>query len=481
MSGASANAEAPEQRRRGRGSGATSPSSRDEADAVAPSAPGSTGQDEGLPSSPVPPSGPRSKGGSNDRQTPIADAAAAGGAGARVRKKRPRTSTGKKSPGITMLWTPEDHTEFVQAFRVCEMVYGKPTAASIRAELQNPGYSKKVATFTGQQIQSHLQRYRNNTIANPAMLADAAAKVEKRSRKRSKTAVASARKRSPKKAAAAPAPDPSASAAMGIAWPAGIGPYLQAKCHICQGSADDDLLLLCDGCDDGYHTYCLDPPLSIVPVGDWFCPTCVAKQFSDKHVCTEDCVVLEGNVIHCADNGAAFDALPTFPPHRFEARQRPDAVQIGPVLDPEQVLRQSGRELRNVLISHLAKPLSPTPERSELADFLSHLVAREHYHTSRLQRGTGQNAEAPDKPFRRLLEQNLDDARDALQSIGSQSDELLREPHTIQGAFPTLDPHSFLVQDVVASRFSSPVLLRGLTLTPNGIAVSATEAEFWLK
>jgi len=33
-------------------------------------------------------------------------------------------------------------------------------------------------------------------------------------------------------------------------------------------------MLLCDTCDRGYHTYCLRPPLSSVPVGDWFCPPC---------------------------------------------------------------------------------------------------------------------------------------------------------------------------------------------------------------
>lgn len=33
--------------------------------------------------------------------------------------------------------------------------------------------------------------------------------------------------------------------------------------------------MLCDGCDEGcYHTYCLDPPLSSVPEGAWFCPCC---------------------------------------------------------------------------------------------------------------------------------------------------------------------------------------------------------------
>lgn len=27
----------------------------------------------------------------------------------------------------------------------------------------------------------------------------------------------------------------------------------------------------------GYHTFCLNPPLSQVPKGDWRCPACVAE------------------------------------------------------------------------------------------------------------------------------------------------------------------------------------------------------------
>lgn len=39
-------------------------------------------------------------------------------------------------------------------------------------------------------------------------------------------------------------------------------------------------MLLCDGCDDSYHTFCLIPPLSEIPKGDWRCPKCVAEEVS---------------------------------------------------------------------------------------------------------------------------------------------------------------------------------------------------------
>ena len=32
--------------------------------------------------------------------------------------------------------------------------------------------------------------------------------------------------------------------------------------------------MLCDGCDEAYHTYCLTPHLTNIPDGDWFCVQC---------------------------------------------------------------------------------------------------------------------------------------------------------------------------------------------------------------
>ncbi|XP_078273179.1 lysine-specific demethylase 5A isoform X2 [Rhinoraja longicauda] len=48
-------------------------------------------------------------------------------------------------------------------------------------------------------------------------------------------------------------------------------------CLVCARGDDEDRLLLCDGCDDSYHTFCLIPPLVDVPKGDWRCPKCVAE------------------------------------------------------------------------------------------------------------------------------------------------------------------------------------------------------------
>lgn len=63
-------------------------------------------------------------------------------------------------------------------------------------------------------------------------------------------------------------------------------------CLFCGRGNNEDKLLLCDGCDDSYHTFCLIPPLPDVPKGDWRCPKCVAEvQFKKLlKLCMYTCV-----------------------------------------------------------------------------------------------------------------------------------------------------------------------------------------------
>lgn len=55
-------------------------------------------------------------------------------------------------------------------------------------------------------------------------------------------------------------------------------------CEICNRSDREDIMLLCDGCDAGYHMDCLIPPLTEIPDGSWYCDNCFASETSDDDI-----------------------------------------------------------------------------------------------------------------------------------------------------------------------------------------------------
>ena len=67
--------------------------------------------------------------------------------------------------------------------------------------------------------------------------------------------------------------------------------FASVHCEVCNRSDNDDLLLLCDECNKGYHTFCLNPPLKScdncfqsfvdIPEGDWYCPECLKKRVAE--------------------------------------------------------------------------------------------------------------------------------------------------------------------------------------------------------
>ncbi|XP_072277757.1 PHD and RING finger domain-containing protein 1 [Pyxicephalus adspersus] len=60
------------------------------------------------------------------------------------------------------------------------------------------------------------------------------------------------------------------------------------NCEVCGRSDREDRLLLCDGCDAGYHMECLTPALNAVPVDEWFCPECAPTHQPDEDQVSEE-------------------------------------------------------------------------------------------------------------------------------------------------------------------------------------------------
>lgn len=83
-----------------------------------------------------------------------------------------------------------------------------------------------------------------------------------------------------------------------VAWDKSI---MKAYCQFCHSGDHEEKLLLCDGCDKGYHTHCFKPPMNNIPDGDWYCYECVNK-FSDTS--QRHCLVCGGTegrtLVHCS-------------------------------------------------------------------------------------------------------------------------------------------------------------------------------------
>ncbi|TDH71623.1 hypothetical protein CCR75_003542 [Bremia lactucae] len=72
----------------------------------------------------------------------------------------------------------------------------------------------------------------------------------------------------------------------------GAGPPAQSNgCAVCGLDQNGDSILLCDGCDGEYHSYCLVPPLTEIPAGDFYCKRC-----TEANVAKQQKVVAEGLV-----------------------------------------------------------------------------------------------------------------------------------------------------------------------------------------
>lgn len=55
----------------------------------------------------------------------------------------------------------------------------------------------------------------------------------------------------------------------------------QTPCRICSRADREDSMLLCDGCNQGYHMECLVPALQEIPAEFWYCDDCFASNDDD--------------------------------------------------------------------------------------------------------------------------------------------------------------------------------------------------------
>ena len=55
-------------------------------------------------------------------------------------------------------------------------------------------------------------------------------------------------------------------------------------CEVCNRADREETMLLCDGCNQGYHMECLIPTLAVVPEGSWYCDNCFGSDSSEDDI-----------------------------------------------------------------------------------------------------------------------------------------------------------------------------------------------------
>ncbi|CAL1358471.1 unnamed protein product [Linum trigynum] len=58
----------------------------------------------------------------------------------------------------------------------------------------------------------------------------------------------------------------------------GIGGMGCRRCRVCSRSDSTNRMLLCDDCEAAFHLSCINPRISVVPVDEWFCHSCLTKK-----------------------------------------------------------------------------------------------------------------------------------------------------------------------------------------------------------
>jgi PHD-finger len=70
----------------------------------------------------------------------------------------------------------------------------------------------------------------------------------------------------------------------GTIHPELLKPSWKFPCSVCGDHRQSGKMLLCDGCNLGFHTFCLAEPLEEVPQGLWICPSCLTAGVTEEQI-----------------------------------------------------------------------------------------------------------------------------------------------------------------------------------------------------
>lgn len=84
-------------------------------------------------------------------------------------------------------------------------------------------------------------------------------------------------------------------------------------CRVCFLDVNDKDIILCDECDEGRHLYCLKPPRTRVPKGEWLCASCNAQRKEQEKMGKYEEKMLklhrkddDGAMVQCTDDRGVY-------------------------------------------------------------------------------------------------------------------------------------------------------------------------------
>ncbi len=114
-------------------------------------------------------------------------------------------------------------------------------------------------------------------------------------------------------------------------------PFDSTVCQICSTDKDDNQVVICDNCHNGFHMYCLRPVMVNIPKEDWFCSACSSKSSTRLSFEEFRASITDQEVFR-------FLGLPYKTARKF-FRIHPDAINVSALNSPSAVKQYAKRKL----------------------------------------------------------------------------------------------------------------------------------------
>lgn len=111
-------------------------------------------------------------------------------------------------------------------------------------------------------------------------------------------------------------------------------------CEVCRATDREDTMLLCDGCNRGYHMDCLHPALEAIPANAWYCDYCFDSEAEEAE---EDAAAIGELLSEMRELGE--------PATRLRVRPAP---AVAPAAAPRITRTRQSERIRATILSRIA-------------------------------------------------------------------------------------------------------------------------------